>query len=85
MPRAGKLHEFLSPEEETDSASDSTGSFSRTLQVGKQKGRWSLLESSCQSDQDSDQDGSEDEEDLETFFQDKSRGKPQVQDPPSLR
>lgn len=85
MPRAGKLHEFLSPEEETDSASDSTGSFSRTLQVGKQKGWWSLLESLGQSDQDSDQDGSEDEEDLETFFQDKSRGKPQVQDPPSLR
>ncbi|KAK7799577.1 hypothetical protein U0070_001464 [Myodes glareolus] len=85
LPRAGKLHEFLSPEEETDSASDSTGSFSRTLQVGKQKGRWSLLESLCQSDQDSDQDGSEDEEDLETFFQDKSRGKPQVRDPPSLR
>ncbi|XP_050020449.1 protein FAM161B [Alexandromys fortis] len=85
LPRAGKLHEFLSPEEETDSASDSTGSFSRTLQTGKQKGRWSRLESLCQSDPDSGQDGSEDEEDLETFFQDKSRGKPQVQDPPSLR
>ncbi|KAH0520922.1 Protein FAM161B [Microtus ochrogaster] len=85
LPRAGKLHEFLSPEEETDSASDSTGSFSRTLQAGKQKGRWSRLESLCQSDPDSGQDGSEEEEDLETFFQDKSRGKPQVRDPPSLR
>ncbi|OBS77496.1 hypothetical protein A6R68_16095, partial [Neotoma lepida] len=85
LPRAGKLHEFLSPEEDTDSSSDSTGSFYRTLQVRKQKGRWSLVESPFQSDPDSDQNGSEDEEDLESFFQDKSRGKPPVQDPPSLR
>lgn len=85
LPRAGKLHEFLSPEEDTDSTSDSTGSFYRTPQVLKQKGRWDLLESLFPSDPDSDLNGSEDEEDLESFFQDKSRGKPQVQDPPSLR
>lgn len=84
LPRAGKLHEFLSPEEDTDSTSDSTGSFYRTSQVPKQKGPWDLLESLFQSDPDSDLNGSEDEEDLESFFQDKSRGKPQVPDPPSL-
>ncbi|XP_032765032.1 protein FAM161B [Rattus rattus] len=84
LSRAGKLHEFLSPEEETDSTSDSTGSFHRTIQVPRQRGRWALLENLFQSDLDSDQNGSEDEENLESFFQDKSRGKPQVQ-PPSLR
>lgn len=85
MPRAGKLQEFLSPEEDTDSTSDSTGSFYRTPQVPKQKDRWDLLEPLFQSDPDSDLNGSEDEEDLESFFQQKSRGKPQVQGPPSLR
>ncbi|KAL6052716.1 hypothetical protein STEG23_025422 [Scotinomys teguina] len=85
LSRAGKLHEFLSPEEETDSSSDSTGSFYRTLQVRNQRGRWSLVGSPFQSEPDSDQNGSEDEEDLESFFQDGSRGKPQIQDPPSLR
>lgn len=84
MPRAGKLHEFLSPEEETDS-SDYTGSFYRTLQVRKQNGRWSLVGSPFPSDPDSGENSSEDEEDLESFFQDRSRGKPQVQDPSSLR
>ncbi|XP_062947454.1 protein FAM161B isoform X3 [Cynocephalus volans] len=85
LPRAGKLDEFLSPEEETNSTSDSTGSFYETLQVLKQKGRWCLLESLFQSDPDSDKDLSEDDEDLESFFQDKGRGKPQVQYPRSLR
>ncbi|XP_052041388.1 protein FAM161B [Apodemus sylvaticus] len=85
LPRAGKLHEFLSPEEDTDSTSDSTESFYRTPQVPKQKGGWGLLESLLQSDPDSDLNGSEDEEDLESFFQDKSRGRPQVPGPPSLR
>ncbi|XP_028627724.1 protein FAM161B [Grammomys surdaster] len=84
LPRAGKLHEFLSPEEDTDSTSDSTGSFYRTPQVPKQKGRWDLLKPLFQSDPDSDLNGSEDEEDLESFFRDKNRGKPQVQGPPSL-
>ncbi|XP_076407181.1 protein FAM161B isoform X2 [Peromyscus maniculatus bairdii] len=84
LPRAGKLHEFLSPEEETDS-SDYTGSFYRTLQVRKQNGRWSLVGSPFPSDPDSGENSSEDEEDLESFFQDRSRGKPQVQDPSSLR
>ncbi|XP_076777789.1 protein FAM161B isoform X2 [Arvicanthis niloticus] len=85
LPRAGKLHEFLSPEEDTDSTSDSTGSFYRTPQVPKQKDRWDLLEPLFQSDPDTDLNGSEDEEDLESFFQQKSIGKPQVQGPPSLR
>ncbi|XP_012511667.1 PREDICTED: protein FAM161B [Propithecus coquereli] len=85
LPRAGKLDEFLSPEEETNSTSDSTGSFYETLQVLKQKGRQCLLESFFQSDPDSDDNLSEDEEDLEKFFQDKGRGKPQVQCPLSLR
>nr|XP_012597095.1 protein FAM161B isoform X3 [Microcebus murinus] len=85
LPRAGKLDEFLSPEEETESTSDSTGSFYETLQVLKQKGRQYLLESFFQSDPDSDENLSEDEEDLEKFFQDKGRGKPQVQCPQSLR
>uniref|UniRef100_A0A8C9AB90 FAM161 centrosomal protein B n=1 Tax=Prolemur simus TaxID=1328070 RepID=A0A8C9AB90_PROSS len=84
LPRAGKLDEFLSPEE-TDSTSDSTGSFYGTLQVLKQKGRQCLLESFFQSDPDSDENVTEDEEDLEKFFQDKGRGKPQVQCPRSLR
>ncbi|XP_012379406.2 protein FAM161B [Dasypus novemcinctus] len=86
LPRAGKLDEFLSPDEETDSSSrDSTGSFYEALQALKQKGRWCLLESFYQSDTDSDENRSEDEEDLESFFQDKGRGKPQVQNPQSPR
>ncbi|KAL2789723.1 protein FAM161B, partial [Daubentonia madagascariensis] len=85
LPRAGKLDEFLSPEEETDSTSDSTGSIYKTLQVLKQKGREGLLESLFQSDPDSDENLSEDEEDQDSFFQDKARGKPQVQCPQSLR
>ncbi|XP_004681760.1 PREDICTED: protein FAM161B isoform X2 [Condylura cristata] len=85
LPRAGKLDEFLSLEEETDSASDSVGSFFETLQVLQQKGKWSLLESLYLSDPDSDENLSEDEEDLESFFQDKGRGKPQAQPPRSLR
>ncbi|XP_069344799.1 protein FAM161B [Eulemur rufifrons] len=84
LPRAGKLDEFLSPEE-TDSTSDSTGSFYETLQELKQKGRQCLLESFFQSDTDSDENVTEGEEDLEKFFQDKGRGKPQVQCPQSLR
>lgn len=84
MPRAGKLDEFLSLEE-TDSTSDSTGSFYKTLQVLKQKGRWCLSESLYQSDPDSDDSLSEDDEDLENFFQDKGSGKPKVRYPPSLR
>ncbi|XP_037688243.1 protein FAM161B isoform X2 [Choloepus didactylus] len=83
LPRAGKLDEFLSPEEEMASSSpDSAGSFYEAL---KQKGRWCLLESLYQSDPDSDKNFSEEEEDLEHFFQDKGRGKPQVQYPQSLR
>ena len=85
MPRAGKLSEFISPEEETDSTSDSTASFYETLQALRQKGRWCLLESLYLSDPDSDESLSEDDEDLESFFQDKGRGKPQVQYPPSPR
>uniref|UniRef100_A0A8C2US74 FAM161 centrosomal protein B n=1 Tax=Chinchilla lanigera TaxID=34839 RepID=A0A8C2US74_CHILA len=84
LPRAGKLHEFLSPEEDTDSTSDSTGSFYETLQVLKQEGSWGLLESLFASDPDSGESFSEDE-DLESFFQDKGRGRPQVRCPPSLR
>ncbi|XP_014639882.1 PREDICTED: protein FAM161B [Ceratotherium simum simum] len=85
LPRAGKLDEFLSPEEETDSTSDSTGSFYETLQILRQKGRWCLLESLYQSDLDSDENLSEDDEDLKHFFQDKGRGKRQVQCPQSPR
>nr|XP_039325235.1 protein FAM161B isoform X1 [Saimiri boliviensis boliviensis] len=85
LPRAGKLDEFLSPEEERDSTSDSTGRFYQTLQVLKQKGRPCLLESLFQSDPDSDENLSEDEEDLESFFQDKGRGKVQAQCPRALR
>ncbi|XP_058423300.1 protein FAM161B isoform X2 [Diceros bicornis minor] len=85
LPRAGKLDEFLSPEEETDSTSDSTGSFYETLQILRQKGRWCLLESLYQSDLDSDENLSEDDEDLKRFFQDKGRGKRQVQCPQSPR
>lgn len=84
MPRAGKLHEFLSPEE-TDSTSDSTGSFYETLQILKRKGRWGLLESLFQSDPESEENDCEDDKVLESFFQNKGRGKPQVQHPPSLR
>uniref|UniRef100_A0A8D2B250 FAM161 centrosomal protein B n=1 Tax=Sciurus vulgaris TaxID=55149 RepID=A0A8D2B250_SCIVU len=85
LPRAGKLHEFLSPEEETDSTSDSAGSFYESLQVLKQGGKWGLLESLFQSDPDSDKNVSEDDEDLESFFQDKGRGKSQIQYPGSER
>lgn len=85
LPRAGKLGEFISPEEETDSTSDSTASFYETLQALRQKDRWRLLESLYLSDPDSDESLSEDDEDLESFFQDKGRGKPQVQLPPSPR
>uniref|UniRef100_A0A8C0P151 FAM161 centrosomal protein B n=1 Tax=Canis lupus familiaris TaxID=9615 RepID=A0A8C0P151_CANLF len=86
LPRAGKLDDFLSPEEETVSDSfDSTGSFSETLEALKQKGRWCLLESLYPSDPDSGENFSEDDEDLEGFFQDKGRGKPQVHSPPSPR
>ncbi|XP_020022311.2 protein FAM161B [Castor canadensis] len=84
LPRAGKLHEFLSPEE-TDSTSDSTGSFYETLQILKRKGRWGLLESLFQSDPESEENDCEDDKVLESFFQNKGRGKPQVQHPPSLR
>ncbi|XP_037359596.1 protein FAM161B [Talpa occidentalis] len=84
LPRAGKLDEFLSLEE-TDSVSDSVGSFFETLQVLQQKGQWSLLESLYLSDPDSDENLSEDDEDLESFFQDKGRGKPRVQSLASLR
>uniref|UniRef100_A0A2K6AU82 FAM161 centrosomal protein B n=1 Tax=Macaca nemestrina TaxID=9545 RepID=A0A2K6AU82_MACNE len=85
LPRASKLDEFLSPEEEIDSTSDSTGSFYQTLQVLKQKGRACLLESVFQSDPESDESLSEDEEGLESFFRDKGRGKVQVQRPQALR
>uniref|UniRef100_A0A2K5RJA8 FAM161 centrosomal protein B n=1 Tax=Cebus imitator TaxID=2715852 RepID=A0A2K5RJA8_CEBIM len=85
LPRAGKLDEFLSPEEEIDSTSDSTGSFYQTLHVLKQKVRPCLLESLFQSDPDSDENLSEDEEDLESFFQDKGRGKVQAQCAQALR
>ncbi|XP_019776972.1 protein FAM161B isoform X1 [Tursiops truncatus] len=85
LPRAGKLSEFISPEEETDSTSDSTASFYETLQALRQKDRWCLLESLYLSDPDSDESLSEDDEDLESFFQDKGRGKPQVQSPLSPR
>ena len=85
MPRASKLSEFLGPEEETDSTSDSTGSFFETLQALRQKDRRCQLESLYPSDPDSDESLSEEDEDLEHFFQDKGRGKPQVQYPPSVR
>ncbi|XP_048218852.1 protein FAM161B [Perognathus longimembris pacificus] len=85
LSRAGKLHDFLSPEEETDSTSDSTGSLYETLQTLKQKGRLSLLETLFQSDSESAEISSEDDEDLESFFQEQSRGKQQVQLPGSLR
>ncbi|XP_069921357.1 protein FAM161B isoform X2 [Oryctolagus cuniculus] len=77
-PRAGRLAEFLSPEQETDSASASASD--ENLQVLAQKGGWGLLESLFQSEADSD-----DDEDLERFFQE-GRGKPQVaQRPPARR
>jgi len=86
LPRAGKLDDFLGPEDLTLSeSSDSTGSFYETLEVLKQKGRWCLLESLDQSDPDSGENFSEDDEDLESFFQDEGRGKPQVQYPESPR
>ncbi|XP_008137069.2 protein FAM161B [Eptesicus fuscus] len=85
LPRAGKLDEFLSLEETDSTSPDSTGSFYETLQALKQKGRWCLSESLHQSDPDSDESLSEDDEDLASFFQNKGRGKPQVQYPPSPR
>lgn len=86
MPRAGTLDDFLSLEEETVSnSSDSTGSFYETLQVLKPKGRWCLLESLYQNNPDSGENFSEDDEDLESFFQDKGRGKPEAQYPASPR
>ncbi|XP_039088177.1 protein FAM161B isoform X1 [Hyaena hyaena] len=85
-PRAGTLDDFLSPEEETVSnSSDSTGSFYEALKVLKQKGRWCLLESLYQNDPDSGEKLSEDDEDLESFFQDKGRGKLEAQYPSSPR
>ncbi|XP_023617105.1 protein FAM161B isoform X1 [Myotis lucifugus] len=85
LPRAGKLDEFLSLEETDSTSADSTGSFYETLQALTQKARWCLSESLHQSDPDSDESLSEDAEDLESFFQNKGRGKPQVQYPPSPR
>ncbi|EPQ18503.1 Protein FAM161B [Myotis brandtii] len=85
LPRAGKLDEFLSLEETDSTSADSTGSFYETLQALTQKARWCLSESLHQSDPDSDESLSEDDEDLESFFQNKGRGKPQVQYPPSPR
>lgn len=83
---AGTLDDFLSPEEETVSnSSDSTGSFYEALKVLKQKGRWCLLESLYQNDPDSGEKLSEDDEDLESFFRDKGRGKPEAQYPSSPR
>ncbi|XP_023392782.1 protein FAM161B isoform X3 [Pteropus vampyrus] len=79
LPRAGKLDEFLSPEETDSTSSDSTGSIYETLQVLKQKSMWCLLESLYQSDPDSDDNFSADDEDLKNLFQDKGMGKPQVQ------
>ncbi|XP_062037316.1 protein FAM161B [Lepus europaeus] len=82
-PRAGRLAEFLSPEQETASASASAGSLDENWQVLAQKGGWGLLESLFLSEADSDDD---DDEDLERFFQDQGRGKPQVaQRPPARR
>ncbi|KAK2500407.1 hypothetical protein MC885_003042 [Smutsia gigantea] len=49
LPRAGKLSEFLSLEEETDSTHDSTGNFYETLQVLKQKGKWCDSTRRCSS------------------------------------
>ncbi|XP_036116278.1 protein FAM161B isoform X2 [Molossus molossus] len=83
LPRAGKLDEFLNLEETDSTSPDSTRSFYETLQVLKQKGRWCVSESLHQSDPDSDEHLSEDDEDLESFFQDKSMGKLQVRYPPS--
>ncbi|XP_029397095.1 protein FAM161B isoform X3 [Mus pahari] len=54
------------------------------MTVGRTAGGPECAEWSRESDPDSDLNGSEDEDDLESFFQDKSRGK-QEQDPPSLR
>ncbi|KAM7156042.1 protein FAM161B isoform 1-T1 [Molossus nigricans] len=85
LPRAGKLDEFLNLEETDSTSPDSTRSFYETLQVLKQKGRWCMSESLHQSDPDSDEHLSEDDEDLESFFQDKSMGKLQVRYPPSPR
>ncbi|XP_076979128.1 protein FAM161B isoform X3 [Tamandua tetradactyla] len=86
LPRAAKLDEFLSPEEEIRSgSSDSIVSFCQTLQTLKQKGSWCLLESLYQSDPVTDENLSEDEEDLESFFQDKGREKPKVQNSQSSR
>ncbi|KAM5338118.1 protein FAM161B isoform 3-T4 [Glossophaga mutica] len=81
LPRAGKLDEFLSLEETDSTSPDSTGNFYETLQALKQKRRWCLSESPHESEPDSGESLSEDEEDLESFFRDKDRGKPQAQDP----
>ncbi|XP_054422984.1 protein FAM161B [Pteronotus mesoamericanus] len=85
LPRAGKLDEFLSPEETDSTSPDSAGSFYETLRELKQEGRWCLSESLHQSDPDSDESLSEDDEDLESFFQNRGRGKPQAQHLLSLR
>ncbi|XP_071463780.1 protein FAM161B isoform X2 [Marmota flaviventris] len=85
LPRAGKLHELFSLEDETESTSVSTGSFYDSLQVLKQRDKQGLLESLFQADSDSDKNISEDDEVLENFFQDKGRGKPQIQYPGSQR
>ncbi|XP_036887000.1 protein FAM161B isoform X2 [Sturnira hondurensis] len=85
LPRAGKLDEFLSLEETDSTSPDSLGSFYETLQALKQKGRWCPSESPRESEPDSDESLSEDDEDLESFFRDKGRGKPQAQDPEAPR
>ncbi|XP_053529278.1 protein FAM161B isoform X2 [Artibeus jamaicensis] len=85
LSRAGKLDEFLSLEETDSTSPDSPGSFYETLKVLKQKGRWCLSESSHESEPDSDESLSEDDEDLESFFRDKGRGKPQARDPAAPR
>ncbi|KAF6129967.1 FAM161 centrosomal protein B [Phyllostomus discolor] len=85
LPRAGKLDEFLSLEETDSTSPDSTGSLYETLQALKQKGRWCLSESPHESEPDSDESLSEDDEDLERFFRDKGREKPQARDPPAPR
>ncbi|XP_006865673.1 PREDICTED: protein FAM161B [Chrysochloris asiatica] len=85
LPRAGKLDEFLSPDEETESTSDSAGSFYKSLEVLTEEGRHCLLQSLYQSDSDSDGKLSEENGNLESVFQDKGREKPQVWSRQSLR
>ncbi|XP_055989820.1 protein FAM161B [Sorex fumeus] len=77
LPRAGKLDEFLSPDDETDSTSDSMGNLFELLRELKEKGKWGLLKSLYPSTSDSDENLSEDDEDLESFFQNRGRGMPQ--------